>query len=41
MTRKTDSISSELPFAARTRVRLPEPFEPARIFRGWGPELGR
>ena len=38
MTRKPDSIRSELPFAARTRVRVPEP---ARIFRGWGPDLGR
>ena len=41
MTRRNDSINSELPFAARTRVRVPQPFAPAGIFGGWGPDLGR
>ena len=39
MTRTIDSISHELPATARTRVRLPGSFVPARIFQGWGPEL--
>lgn len=38
MTLKTDA-TAELPRTARPRVRLPDAFAPARIFRGWGPEL--
>jgi hypothetical protein len=41
MTRRPDSIASELPFAAWTRVRLPEGLALARIFPGWGPGLER
>jgi hypothetical protein len=41
MTRRPDPISSELPPTARSRVRLPDPLVTARIFPGWGPELGR
>jgi hypothetical protein len=33
--------SAELAPTARTRVRLPESYAPARFFPGWGPELGR
>ena len=39
MTRRTDSLPHELPATARTRVRLPEPLAPCRLFQGWGPEL--
>lgn len=38
---RADLSSYELPPTARTRVRLPESFAPARIFSGWGPGLGR
>lgn len=40
MTRNPEP-AADLPVTARTRVRLPDGFEGARIFRGWGPELGR
>ena len=39
MTRKSDSVSSELAHTARTRVRLPDAMAPARIFQGWGPSV--
>jgi hypothetical protein len=39
MTRRADISNSELPPTVRTRVRLPEPFAPSRIFQGWGPDL--
>ena len=41
MTRTPDILSTEIPPAARTRVRLPDTYAPSRVFRGWGPELGR
>jgi len=41
MTRKPDSLASELPFSARHRVRLPETLASTRIFPGWGPGLER
>ena len=41
MTRSPDITNTELPRTARSRVRLPEHFAPARLFQGWGPELGR
>jgi hypothetical protein len=41
MTRTPEPQSSEVPRTARSRVRLPENFAPVRLFRGWGPELGR
>jgi hypothetical protein len=40
MTRTFDT-TSDLAQTARTRVRLPETFAPARVFHGWGPGLGR
>ena len=39
MTHKTDSSSAELARSARTRVRLPEPMAPTRLFQGWGPTV--
>ena len=39
MTRKTDSMSSELARSARTRVRLPDTLAATRIFQGWGPTV--
>jgi len=39
MTRKTDSVSSELARSARTRVRLPDSMASTRIFQGWGPTV--
>ena len=41
MMRKPDVPGCDLPLTARTRVRLPDVFTPARIFPGWGPDLGR
>jgi len=41
MTRKLDSTNTEIPFGARTRIRLADTASPARIFPGWGPGLGR
>jgi hypothetical protein len=41
MTRKFDTHDTDLPRTVRPRVRLPEPFAPARVFQGWGPDLGR
>jgi hypothetical protein len=41
MIRKPDSTISDLALTARTRVRLPQPCTPARVFPGWGPDLGR
>jgi hypothetical protein len=41
MTRKPDHLTGDLALTARTRVRLPETFAPARVFPGWGPDLGR
>ncbi len=40
MLRNPDITNRELPRTARCRVRLPEGFAPARLFQGWGPELG-
>jgi hypothetical protein len=36
---RSDSIASELSPTVRTRVRLPEPKAPSRLFQGWGPDL--
>jgi hypothetical protein len=41
MTRQPDLTTSDLALTARTRVRMPESFAPARVFPGWGPGLGR
>jgi hypothetical protein len=41
MTRTPENQGLEVPRTARTRVRLPDGFAPARLFAGWGPELGR
>lgn len=41
MTRTHDILNSEIPATARPRVRLPDAYAPSRVFRGWGPELGR
>jgi hypothetical protein len=38
---RPDFTPAELPMTARPRVRLPEPLAHARVFPGWGPELGR
>jgi hypothetical protein len=40
MTRNPESTADLTP-TARTRVRLPQSYAPARFFPGWGPELGR
>jgi len=39
MTHKTDTSSLELTRSSRTRVRLPEPMAPTRLFQGWGPTV--
>jgi hypothetical protein len=39
MTRLAETITLELPPTVRTRVRLPEPKAPSRLFPGWGPGL--
>lgn len=39
MTYRTDSSSADLSRSSRTRVRLPEPIAPARLFQGWGPTV--
>ncbi|MFY9666067.1 MAG: hypothetical protein WAL67_01755 [Candidatus Cybelea sp.] len=41
MIRNLDPTTSDLALTARTRVRIPENFAPARVFPGWGPGLGR
>ena len=41
MLRNPDTTTTEIPRSARSRVRLPAGFAPARLFQGWGPELGR
>ena len=40
MTRNFD-VLSDLPQTARPRLRLPERLASARMFQGWGPDLGR
>lgn len=39
MTSKPDPSSVDLAPTARTRVRLPEPMAPTRLFHGWGPTV--
>jgi hypothetical protein len=39
MTYRTDSSNLELTRSSRTRVRMPEPMAPARLFQGWGPTV--
>jgi hypothetical protein len=39
MTRNADPITSGVPPTVRTRVRLPDPKAPSRLFQGWGPDL--
>jgi hypothetical protein len=39
MTYRTDSSHLELTRSSRTRVRMPEPMAPARLFQGWGPTV--
>ncbi len=39
MTYRTDSSRGELTRSSRTRVRLPEPMAPSRLFQGWGPTV--
>ncbi len=39
MTHGTDPINAELSRSARTRVRLPGPKAPTRLFQGWGPSV--
>ncbi len=39
MTYKADSSSAELSRSSRTRVRMPEPMAPTRLFQGWGPTV--
>jgi hypothetical protein len=41
MTRRPDLTTPDLALSARTRVRFPDTFAPARVFPGWGPDLGR
>jgi len=41
MTRKPDLLEPDLPATVRTRVRLPRALATAKVFAGWGPELGR
>ena len=41
MTTRPDFNATEFPRTARSRARIPEAFTPARLFPGWGPELGR
>lgn len=41
MLRNPDINNPEVPRTARSGVRLPQSFTPARLFQGWGPELGR
>ncbi len=39
MTYGTDPTNPELNPSARTRVRLPGPKAPTRLFQGWGPSV--
>jgi hypothetical protein len=41
MVRKPDSLNPDRPLTARSRARMPEGVSLARIFSGWGPDLGR
>jgi len=41
MTRKPDFLDPDLPSTAHPRVRLPRALASAKVFAGWGPELGR